>query len=477
MRVSSLVICLLVPTSLVAAPTEFPYEAVVQSDGIVVRCGPGERYDPTMKLSAGQHVTVHRHDPGGWFVISPPPGSFSWINANYIETSGDGRGVVTVPDMGDGLPPRVAVYVGSQFSNDHKVTGRQLASGDAVTIIGEKMHASEQGPTKFYQIEPPRLENRWIKGDFVLPMSEVGHVAELKTTSPPSREILSPFDGAIAEPAFPSTASAPPGFPVEREETLLERELTRAVDSNVAVKSGTPAPQLDRDRAYLRQLDEQMQNMLTQNPGAWSLEAMEQAYRELQASASPGVASMVEARLETLAARQKIKAEYDAFVQVTTQTEMRDAELLTLQNPSIPTVSLETGPVQLGQPQAIPAQLGQSVGIEQQTFPDEPQLASPPIAEMQQADVTELDGAGIIARLPRPQPGVPPHALVTPDGRLLAYLHADQGVNLDAYLGQSVGVIGKRTHEPQLRSDVIVVQRLTPVRLEPPTQGGSSTSP
>ena len=471
MRASSLMIvsiCLfLQASSLRAAPAEFPYEAVVQSDGVVVRCGPGERYDPTMKLSAGQRVTVHRHDPGGWFVISPPPGSFSWINADYVQTSGDGRGTVQAPDTGNGLPARVVVYVGSQFSDEHKVTGRQLASGDTVKIIGEKVQQTEQGQTKFYQIEPPRLENRWIKGDFVLPLSEAGNLAQFKSTAPPARELMAPLNGAIAEPAFPVGTDSPPGFPVEREPTILERELTRAVDNNVAIKSGTPTAQLERDRTMLYQLDDQMQNMLSQNPGAWSLEALERSYRELQASASPGVAGMVDARIETLASRKKIKAEYDAFVQVTTQTDMRDAELLSLQSITTPAIPIETGPVQLGQP--ISQEPLTSLPGPDGFFPPEA-TASPEVDP--QADVSQLDGAGIIARMPRPQPGLPVHALVSPEGRLLAYLQAEQGVNLDAHLGQPMGVIGKRTHEPQLRSDLIVVKRLTPVQLEP-AQGGS----
>jgi len=372
------------------------------------------------------------------------------------------------------------VYVGSQFTNEHKVTGRQLASGDTVAIIGEKTQPTDQGPTKFYQIEPPRLENRWIKGDFVLPLSEAGQVAQFKTTSPPTRELLTPFEGAISEPAFPSTASAPPGFPAEREPTILERELTRAIDNNVAVKSGTPTAQLDRDRALLYQLDDEMQAMLSQDPGAWSLDALDQSYHELQASASPGVAGMIDARLETIAARQKIKAEYDAFVQVTTRTNMRDAELLSLQNPGIPAIPVETGPVQLGQPQSLPVRLGQPIGSEQQidaAGPNvvvTPRAVVPPNDDTPPVDLSQLDGAGIITRMPRPRPGVPTYALVSPQGRLLAYLQADRGVNLDAHLGKSMGIIGKRTHEPQLRSDLIVVQQLTPVQLEPPTQGGSS---
>ncbi|MBL8848846.1 MAG: hypothetical protein JNG89_04150, partial [Planctomycetaceae bacterium] len=58
---------------------QFPYEATVQADDVHVRSGPGLRHYPTGKLNSGDHVTVIRHDPGGWYMIAPPAGSFSWI--------------------------------------------------------------------------------------------------------------------------------------------------------------------------------------------------------------------------------------------------------------------------------------------------------------------------------------------------------------------------------------------------------------
>ena len=65
----------------------FPYQAVITENETYVRSGPGSRYYPTARLSEGVNVTVHRHDPGGWYMIAPPAGSFSWIRAEYIETS------------------------------------------------------------------------------------------------------------------------------------------------------------------------------------------------------------------------------------------------------------------------------------------------------------------------------------------------------------------------------------------------------
>ena len=52
---------------------------MITADDVYVRSGPGENYYPTDKLKAGQEVEVYRHDPGGWYAIRPPKGSFSWV--------------------------------------------------------------------------------------------------------------------------------------------------------------------------------------------------------------------------------------------------------------------------------------------------------------------------------------------------------------------------------------------------------------
>lgn len=466
--------CLVGPAAWSAAPTRFPYSAVVQSDGVVVRSGPGERYDPTMKLSAGQQITVHRHDPGGWYVISPPPGSFSWINAAYVEATGGGRGVVRVPPQ-PGVPAaRVPVWIGSQFTSERRFTGRQLESGDEVTIIGEETFPTESGPAKFYKIEPPRLENRWVKGDFIVPLSEGGNLAE-GSPQAPAFDAAAAANDPFAGPAFVAkNTGSPPGFPVQRETTILERELERAVDTNAVAKAGPDAAQLDRARAELFALDEQLKAMLAQGPAHWRLDEMEQAYRALQASATPGVRGMIETRLETIASRRPIKAEYDAFVAITTRTEQRDAELLSLQNATLSGAPAGPSAVSLGLPQPVdtpPASGRMRAGPPGQPFggvaPPAAGLGIPPTVPGPGVDPGKLDGAGIVSRLPIPRPGVPQHILVTPDGRLLAYLMPGQGINLDAYLGQSVGVVGRRSHEARLQSDLIIVEQLAPVRLQP----------
>ena len=119
-------------------------------------------------------------------MISPPPGSFSWIDGTYVEKTGPDTGVVKVPSQGDQLPPRVVVWIGSQFTDEHKTSARRLATGDEVRILGEKPMQTDRGPTTFYQIAPPRQEYRWVKGDFIVPLAEAGQIARSAPVATPS---------------------------------------------------------------------------------------------------------------------------------------------------------------------------------------------------------------------------------------------------------------------------------------------------
>ena len=57
--------------------------------------------------------------------------------------------------------------------------------------------------------------------------------------------------------------------------------------------------------------------------------------------------------------------------------------------------------------------------------------------------------------------------LLNPSGRVLAYLVPSPGVNLETWVGRAAGVVGPRTPNSELKSDLITVNRLTPVRLTP----------
>src|SRR5690606_34846256 len=123
------------------------------------------------------------------------------------------------------------------------------ASGDEVRILGEKPHQTDRGPTTFYKIAPPRLEYRWVKGDFIVPLSEAGQIARQTPGAAPVPDpavLPTPVSSTpggdnpfTTRPSSSSTALPAPGFPREQGQgpTLLERELTRGIDSGAVSKT------------------------------------------------------------------------------------------------------------------------------------------------------------------------------------------------------------------------------------------------
>jgi len=74
-----------------------------------------------------------------------------------------------------------------------------------------------------------------------------------------------------------------------------------------------------------------------------------------------------------------------------------------------------------------------------------------------------FSGAGIIQPTNLRGAGVPQYMITAADGRFLAFIDSSQ--DLRPYVGRSMGLIGPRGHQPNLRADLIQVQSLSPVQL------------
>ena len=134
----------------------FPYDAKVVVDEVFVRSGAGDSYYPTQKLPRETVVTVHRHDPGGWYMIDPPQGSFSWIPERYVKRLNDTEGEVAEES--------VIAFVGSEFGDEASVFQRRLKTGEKISIMGQRQIVTSSGPQSMLQIAPPTRERRWIPG-------------------------------------------------------------------------------------------------------------------------------------------------------------------------------------------------------------------------------------------------------------------------------------------------------------------------
>ena len=147
--------------SAAAAEEMFPYRAYITADDVYVRSGPGENYYPTDKLKAGTEVEVYRHDPGGWFAIRPPKGSFSWVSSHHVRLDGDNLATVTAD--------RVVSRVGSRLNDSRDVFQVHLHKGEVVEVLAADRNerVAENGASAWYKIAPPAGEFRWVPGRYV----------------------------------------------------------------------------------------------------------------------------------------------------------------------------------------------------------------------------------------------------------------------------------------------------------------------
>lgn len=307
--------------SVEAQTRQFPYDAIVVQDGVYIRSGKGEKYYPTLRLSKGDRVRVKRHDPGGWVVIVPPKGSFSWVPKRYVKDVRNGVGEIASDAEG------VVALVGTQFDSDAYVFQRRFSAGQQVEIIGEGMIEvdRDRGPEAMFKIKPPTRESRWLRGQAVIPADEVGR-RDLNSFRPSNDSVTSrdrnKSGGFLNE--RPKVARRSTGSGSARSSN---RRDTRVGNSRTTYDSA----KVQRDRARLDQLDEVFRTMIKRPPSQWNLAELEAGYLQLQRDAAlPQLANQVNLRLPALKRYQKKKSRYDEFVSLTSATTQRDRELTQL---------------------------------------------------------------------------------------------------------------------------------------------------
>ena len=431
----------------VAESRQFPYEAVVEippgePQDIYVRSGPGSKYYPTARLKAGDRVTVRRHDPGGWYMIVPPAGSFSWVPAKYVQRGSD-------PATGSISTNNVIARVGS-FESDVRdvVSAPALRQGDEVRILGEKMLPAENGEAQlWYRIEPPRGEWRWMMGKYLLPLPAGASAGTANsTTTPLAQQTTRRPVGDLGELVTSPTATGGPELGATPTETmpgttlpgtpggLVERPLVRIgalppaqpselasvpVETVPPTEQPLPASKVDG----LELLDSRLQAMVEKPTGDWDFQQIETDYLKLREnSTESGFRQQIESRLIRITQYKRVRSQYDDVMRLASETTRRDEQLAAVQRQQ-----------------------------EQ---------------ELKQRRALRFDGAGVVQRAAKGSRGAQ-YVLLAPNGRVLAYLQPGEGVNLEPWVGKPAGVSGPRNYQQELLADLIVVENLTAVRLSP----------
>ncbi len=345
LTLAALILLALLPAALRAQGPESTYEAKILSDDVYIRSGPSRNHYPTGKLRPGDRVTVHRHEPGGWLMISPPPGSFDWIAADNVQlvqqptANSPARGTVRVN--------QAVVRIGSGIEeNSREYWHVSLSRGKSVTILGEKIFDTPQGPKRWYKIAPPAGDHRWILGQFVDRIGNGANNADPFDNQNQDRDLPAPDrrqkrQRKRAQQMLTEQEERFSDYDLdaETEGGLKERKLVRIdepaqiSDKAGSVRTGPSQEELQDDRARISNLDARFREILRRETEQWDFTALEQDYKNLQRSAAhDAIGRQINLRLRKVAQYKKVKAEHDEFIRLTKESDEREARILSMRS-------------------------------------------------------------------------------------------------------------------------------------------------
>jgi uncharacterized protein YgiM (DUF1202 family) len=398
-----IVLTTLVPT---VVADEFPYQAFVNANDVYVRSGPGRNYYPTDKLPRGILVEVWRHDPGGWYAVRPPEGSYSWVASKHLKLVED--------NIAEVRSDQVTAYVGSKFSDVQDVRQVKLERGELVEIVGEKRFISPDGGVAetLYKVAPPSGEFRWVFGRYVTRKGIPATTAQREVADHPQPRRSRAWTDVSKKSSEPDVRTA---------------EFTESESSDVQLASTDEArnghsPSASR-ATNLEQLDLELSTIISNPPAEWQLDDLhERAKEEFGRSRTALTRGKARRLLNEVERYQALQDEYVKFGREQNTVDRRN-------------------------------QLVEAATDVPTSRPD----------RISNIDISDFDGLGRLTPVKSRRYGAPEFALTNPDGQVVMFVSPSSNLNMRRYIGQVVGVSGKRGFIPQLRKGHITATRVEPI--------------
>jgi len=450
--------------------TTFPYKAWITANDVYVRSGPGQTYYPTDKLKEGDEVEVYRHDPGGWYAIRPPEGSFAWVSGKFLTQGGNNLAVVTE----DG----VAARVGSRFSDIRDVIQVRLHKGEVVELLDFKEVGTGPNRQTWYKIAPPSGEFRWVFGKYVDADYRPSGVRKTRAASgvavaPETAEERAASKGTVPfsltrklgqsparavsyedeeiSPGAERGGELPPLDPSPRESgrfddrTAADREPEATDPGPGEVYDPRYEPEEPRKltpeeyRNELGKLDLALSTMVVEEPTVWAFEDLRLAAEGLERQAQTAVErGLVKVLLRKIDRFERIKSHY-----ATLSTFRREVDL----------VSSRKG--------VRPPRLKGSDPFSDAAAASPPASGTSAAPGLPAAAGGGFDGVGRLTPVVSQKLDAPRYALVGEDGQVACYVTPSAGVPLGHYVGQRVGVNGTRGYIPEQRAYHVMAQHVT----------------
>jgi Bacterial SH3 domain len=386
------------PSRAASAGEKFPYTAYTNSDDVYIRSGPGKNYYPTDKLAKGEPVEVYRQDPGGWYAIRPPQGSFSWVPSEALKPIGDHLAVV----QKDHTP----CLVGTRFSNARDVHQVRLDQGEQVEILDIKQLGDGADAQSWCQIAPPSGEFRWVFGKFIDRDLPPGVSNSEKSRRPPDED-----DRTAQNPGWTAKGTvksiAADGADSSASSAAPRRDSNWHSNSKSTVADERPAPMGDPFQSELSSIDLEVSKIASDDQSTWEFTALRRRAEALLPHADTALErGRVRLVLNRIARFEDVKHRYDL-----------------LNQPGSAIAS--------NRPSVLPVD-----------------------------DPNRYDGVGKLAPVVSQRPNAPRYALIDDSNQVVSFVTPAPGVDLQAYVGKSVGVSGQRGFMPELGKPHVTAQRV-----------------
>jgi hypothetical protein len=299
----------------------FPWEGEVAAANVYVRSGAGANWYPTTKLGKGERVLV-LGEKFGWYQITPPAGSFSFVDMAMVErAAGAPKGTIK--------QDKVYVRAGSKLESRKNSTQVVLNKGDTVDIIGDA--------DGFLKITPPPGASLYISKQYVKPVDarlRTGLVERHVSGKPPLEQkpvAVAPPTAAptpatgINNPAPATVAQANP-TPIAPTENAIKIPTARPIQPAITTSQPSVTPSLASSEVPL---DPQHDRTIDKSK---SVSANRPARKEVPASADPPestryktMLTVLESELVSLLARPLEQQDVDSlrkkYQEIATQTE------------------------------------------------------------------------------------------------------------------------------------------------------------
>ncbi|MHC4176085.1 MAG: SH3 domain-containing protein, partial [Planctomycetota bacterium] len=293
----------------------FPYRAFITSDDVYVRSGPGQSYYPTDKLKVGQVVEVYRHDPGGWYAIRPPEGSFSWVSGRFLQPGVDNLAVVGAEG--------VAARVGSRFSDIRDVIQVPLHKAEVVEVLEKKRSRSGSDGRIWYKIAPPSGEFRWVFGRYVDPKDPGNGLGKAPDTD---TDVGHAAAGPIAAPT-PATIG-PTSRQIAGEPSAVASRAPTDVQWQVYGPVAPREMSPEQFQAELEEIDMELSVMVIEEPTVWTFDEMQHRAHSLLPRANTALErGRARVLINKMSRFEDIKRRHDAISTVRAETERSNRRL------------------------------------------------------------------------------------------------------------------------------------------------------